>query len=94
MKSEFLYVAATVLLLSGCETTQPPPFDAAKSAENRREYNGIKGLIQKQKDQNYLLSAELQKQCDAARIDLAVAKATGDSDAAAAQQNIIDNTCV
>lgn len=93
----FRYTVLTgiiILLLSGCSTNAAPPYEREKSPENRTEYNGLKGLAQKQKDQNYLMSSALQRQCDAARIDLAVAKSTGDEYAAEASQAIIKRTCV
>ncbi|MDC8829286.1 hypothetical protein [Alteromonas gilva] len=94
MRHCLINVAGLLTLLSGCGVTQPEPFDAAKSPEERREYNGLKGLVQQQKDQNYLMAAALQQQCDAARVDLAVAQSTGDATAAAAQRKIMANTCL
>ena len=94
MRYCLIYITGALTLLSGCGVTQPKPFDTTKAPEERREYNGLKGLLQQQKDQNYLMSAELQQQCDTARVDLAVAQSTEDATAAAAQRKIIANTCL
>ena len=91
----FKYTVLTgiiILLLGGCSTNSAPPYERGKSPESRTEYNGIKGLAQKQKDQNYLMSLALQRQCDAARIDLAVAQSTGDEYGEQASQAIIQTT--
>ncbi|MFS1703512.1 hypothetical protein [Alteromonas sp. AMM-1] len=93
----FKYTVPTgfiILLLGGCATNYAPPYERDKSPESRTEYNGIKGLAQKQKDQNYLMSLTLQRQCDTARIDLAVAKSTGDEYGEQASQAMIQKTCV
>ena len=93
----FKYTVLTgiiILLFGGCSTNSAPPYERGKSPESRTEYNGIKGLAQKQKDQNYLMSLALQRQCDAARIDLAVAQSTGDEYGEQASQAIIQKTCV
>ena len=84
----------TILLLGGCSTSSAPPYEREKSRENRTEYNGLKGLAQQQKDQNYLMSLSLQRQCDAARIDQAVAQSKGDEYGEQASQAIIQKTCV
>ncbi|GEA07588.1 hypothetical protein KUL42_23490 [Alteromonas sp. KUL42] len=83
-----------IVALGACSSIQPPAYEKDKSPENRREYNGLKGVIQQQKDQSYLMSAELQKKCNAARIDHAVAESTGDDAQSKAQQAIIKATCV
>ncbi len=93
----FKYTVLTgliILLLSGCSTNSEPPYEREKSPESRTEYNGLKGLAQKQKDQNYLISIELQRQCDTARFDLAVAKSRGDEYGAQASQAILQRTYV
>lgn len=93
----FKYTVLTgiiILLLGGCSTNSAPSYEREKSPESRTEYNGIKGLAQKQKDQNYLMSLTLQRQCDTARIDLAVAKSTGDEYGEQASQAMIQKTCV
>lgn len=83
-----------IAALGACSSIQPPSYEKDKSPENRKEYNGLKGVIQQQKDQSYLMSAELQKKCDAARIDLAVAESTGEEAQSKAQRAIIKATCV
>ncbi|GGF63177.1 hypothetical protein [Alteromonas lipolytica] len=90
----WLATGFVVVFLSGCEATEPEPYQADRAPEERTEYNGWKGLVQQQKDQNYLMSAELRRKCDAARVDLAVAESTGDAQNAKIQRDIINNTCV
>ena len=43
-------------LLQACKATQPEPFQIDRAPEDRTEYNGLRGMVQQQKDQNYLMS--------------------------------------
>ncbi len=60
--------------LSACNSTTPEPYQTDRAPEERTEYNGVKGVLQQQKDQSYLLSKELSEKCENAKIDLAVAQ--------------------
>lgn len=79
--------------LFACNSTIPEPYQADRAPEERTEYNGVKGVIQQQKDQSYLLSKELSEKCENAKIDLAVAKATQSKVEAKRQQRIIELSC-
>ncbi len=89
-----IIIIITVLLLAGCNTTPPPAYQADREPENRDTYNGVSGLVQKQKDQNYLQAKALSDKCYAAKVDLAVAKSNNDEDEITHQQNVISLTCV
>lgn len=86
-------IAAFCFLMMGCQASQAPAYQADKSPEERTQYNGLDGAIQKQKDQNYLLSKELKDKCDEARIDLAVAQRESNEESASIHQGIIEKTC-
>ena len=79
--------------LSACNSTTPEPYQADRAPEERTEYNGVKGVIQQQKDQSYLLSKELSEKCENAKIDLAVAKLTQSKEEIKRQQRIIELSC-
>lgn len=88
------FTLATILLLSACGMTQAPPYEADKAPEHRENYSGAKGMAQYGKDQQYLAKKALSDQCEAARVDLAVAKNEGDQEEVDRQQEIISRTCV
>lgn len=82
-----------ILLLQACEATQPETFQADRAPEDRTEYNGLKGVVQQQKDQNYLMAKELADKCEAAKIDLAVALSKGNSQKIEESKDMISKTC-
>ena len=82
-----------LILLSGCELTEPEAYQADRPPENRTEYNGLEGVAQQQKDQGYLMNKELADKCTAARVDLAVAESQGNTADIQKQQSIISDTC-
>ena len=86
-------IAAFCFLLVGCQATQAPAYQANKSPEERTQYNGLDGVIQQQKDQNYLLSKELKDKCDKARIDLAVAQRERNDESVSIHEGTIEKTC-
>lgn len=81
------------LLVSGCNMTQPAPYQADRKPEDRTEYSGAEGLAQQQKDQNYLMDKELSDKCFAAKVDLAVAESEGDDKALDAHKRTIADSC-
>jgi len=82
------------LILSACNATQPPPYEADKAPEDRKNYSGAKGLMQHQKDQSYLAKKELSDKCEQAKVSQAVAKKEGNTEEVEKQQEVIDRTCV
>lgn len=85
---------SVVLLLTACGATSPPPYDKEKAPEDREYYQGATGLMQQQKDQNYLMKKELSEKCEQARLDLAVAESEGEgSDIIAHFKSVIKQSC-
>ncbi len=83
-----------VAMLTGCEATTPPPYEADKAPEDRTEYSGKDGLIQKMKDDNYLQRKQLMQQCDQARVDYAVAEQAGNQGEMLKQKAMINRNCM
>lgn len=84
---------SVVTLLTACGATSPPPYEKEKSAEEREYYQGATGLVQQQKDQNYLIKKEMSEKCEQARLDLAVAESEGQTDTIAHYQSVIKQSC-
>lgn len=91
--TKYFSLPLLLILLSGCELTEPEPYQADRAPENRTEYNGLEGVAQQQKDQGYLMNKELADKCTAARVDLAVAESQGNTADIQKQQSIISDTC-
>lgn len=91
--TKYFLLPLLLILLSGCELTEPEPYQADRPPENRTEYNGLEGVAQQQKDQGYLMNKELADKCTAARVDLAVAESQGNTTDIQKQQSIISDTC-
>lgn len=91
--TKYFILPLLLILLSGCELTEPEPYQADRPPENRTEYNGLEGVAQQQKDQGYLMNKELADKCTAARVDLAVAESQGNTTDIQKQQSIISDTC-
>lgn len=89
-----LTLIAFVSLISACNVTQAPPYEADKAVEDRKMYSGTEGMVQYGKDQNYLAKKELSQKCERARIDLAVAINEDDEKQISIQQGIIQRNCV
>lgn len=83
-----------IVLLSACGATQPAPYQKDKILEDRDQYNGLEGMAQYQKDQNYLVSKELSDKCTKAKIDLAVAETNKNANEIKKQNSLISNTCI
>ena len=91
--TKYFLLTLLLILLSGCELTEPEPYQADRPPENRTEYNGLEGVAQQQKDQGYLMNKELADKCTAARVDVAVAESQGNTTDIQKQQSIISDTC-
>ena len=83
-----------IMLLAACQVTQPPPYQKDRKPEDRTEYNGAEGMVQQQKDQNYLMSKELTDKCTDAKIDLAIAEANKKANEIKKQKSLIKEMCV
>jgi hypothetical protein len=81
-----------IAVLSGCSATLAPPYQKDRKPEDRDQYSGVEGMVQQQKDQNYLITKELRDNCFKAKIDLAVAE--NNEQDIAKQEDIIESTCI
>lgn len=81
-------------MLSACGATKPEPYESDVSPENRKEYSGVEGMAQYQKDQRYLMKQELADKCESAKMKLLIAESENDSDEIQKQQEAIEDTCV
>ena len=87
-------IITLIILLVGCNATQPPSYQKDRSPEDRNEYNGLEGMVQQQKDQNYLMSTEIADKCSSAKIDLAIAEADKNTKESKKQKAIISDACI
>ena len=77
MKNFFILSVFTLTLVA-CGSHQAPPYEKEKRPEDREQYSGVEGSIQKQKDQAYLINQANKVKCQDARLDLVDAEAEGD----------------
>ncbi|MDV6314907.1 hypothetical protein [Idiomarina sp. HP20-50] len=89
-----IIILLPAILLSACGATQPEPYEKDVSPKNRQEYNGIEGMAQYQKDQNYLMDKELADKCAAARMELIIAESENNTNEIKKQKALIEDTCV
>jgi hypothetical protein len=89
-----LILVSLIVFLSACGATQPPPYQKDKKPEDRDQYNGVEGMAQQQKDQNYLMSKELSDKCTEAKIDLAIAQTDKNTNEIEKQNALISSTCI
>jgi len=82
------------MLLVACKSTQPPSYQKDKEPEYRTEYNGVEGMAQQQKDQNYLMSKELTEKCTNAKINLAIAETEKKASEINKQKELIKSMCI
>jgi len=71
-------VSALTLTLAACGSHQAPPYEKEKRPEDREQYSGVEGSIQKQKDQAYMDNQANKLRCQDSRLDLVDAEAEGD----------------
>ncbi|MEI5640823.1 MULTISPECIES: hypothetical protein [unclassified Pseudoalteromonas] len=93
MKKVIIPVLATLFVV-GCEATTAELYQKDRKPEERTEYSGIEGLTQQQKDQNYLMRKELQDKCDNAKVNLAIAKSEGQTQAIEQHQEEVKDYCI
>lgn len=87
-------VISLIILLAACKVTQPPSYQKDRKPEDRNEYNGVEGMVQQQKDQNYLMSKELADKCITAQVDLAIAEIDENTSEIKKQKELIKSTCI
>ena len=87
-------VISLIILLARCKATQPPSYQKDRKPEVRNEYNGVEGMAQQQKDQNYLMSKELSDKCTKAKIDLAMSESENNVSEIKKQKELISLTCI
>lgn len=75
---KILIISAFTLTLVACGAHRAPPYEKEKRPEDRGQYSGVEGSIQKQKDQAYLTNQANKLKCQDARLDLVDAEAEGD----------------
>ena len=73
-----LIVGVFALTLIACSSHQAPPYEKDKRPQDRDQYSGIEGVIQKQKDEAYLANEANRFKCQDSRLDLVDAEAEGD----------------
>lgn len=83
-----------IAVLSGCSATLAPSYQKDRKPEDRTEYNGGEGMVQQQKDQNYLMSKELTVKCTDAKIDLAIAETDKKDSEINKQKELIKSMCL
>ena len=71
-------ISVFTLTLAACGSHQAPSYEKDKRPEDRGEYTGVEGSIQKQKDQAYLTNQANKLKCQDSRLDLVDAEAEGD----------------
>lgn len=76
--NKFLIISVFTLTTVACSSHQAPPYEKDKRPEDRGQYTGVAGSIQKQKDQAYLTNQANKLKCQDSRLDLVDAEAEGD----------------
>ncbi|PKG93368.1 hypothetical protein [Paraglaciecola sp. MB-3u-78] len=76
--NKIFIVSALTLTLVACGSHQAPAYETDKRPEDRGEYTGVAGVVQKQKDQAYMANQANKLRCQDSRLDLVDAEAEGD----------------
>ena len=92
--NKFLIVSAVAVTLIACGSHRAPPYEKEKRPEDRGQYSGIEGSIQKQKDQAYLANEANRFKCQDARLDLVDAEAEGDVNTIRRVKTRVQKLCV
>lgn len=93
MKKIFI-VSAFTLTLVACGARQAPPYEKDKRPKDRGQYSGVEGVIQKQKDQAYLIKEANKFKCQDARLDLVDAQAQADTNIVRRVKARVQRLCV
>jgi hypothetical protein len=78
LMKKIIIVSIFTLTLVACGAHRAPPYEKDKRPEDRGQYSGVAGVVQKQKDQAYLANEANKFKCQDARLDLVDAEAEGD----------------
>jgi hypothetical protein len=76
--NKIFIVGAFALTLIACGSHQAPPYEKDKRPQDRGQYSGVEGVVQKQKDEAYLANEANKFKCQDARLDLVDAEGEGD----------------
>ena len=90
---KFIPLLSILAILAGCEATTAPPYEKDKIPENRTNYSGAEGLIQQQKDQQYLMTKEQQDKCEQGKLDLLAATSEGKGELLKQFEAEIERSC-
>jgi predicted metal-dependent phosphoesterase TrpH len=92
--NKFFIVSALTLSLVACGSHQAPAYEKEKRPEDRGQYSGIEGVIQKQKDQAYMANQANKLRCQDSRLDLVDAEAEGDINMIRQVKSRVQKDCV
>jgi predicted metal-dependent phosphoesterase TrpH len=92
--NKIFIVSALTLTLVACGSYQAPPYEKEKRPEDRGEYSGVEGSIQKQKDQAYMANQANKLRCQDSRLDLVDAEAEGDVNTIRQVKARVQKNCV
>lgn len=76
--NKIFIISTFTLTLLACGAHRAPPYEKEKRPEDRGQYTGVAGSIQKQKDQAYLTNQANKLKCQDSRLDLVDAESEGD----------------
>jgi predicted metal-dependent phosphoesterase TrpH len=76
--NKIIILSIFTLTLVACGSYQAPAYEKEKRPEDRGQYTGVEGSIQKQKDQAYMANQANKLRCQDSRLDLVDAEAEGD----------------
>jgi hypothetical protein len=92
--NKIFIVSALTLTLVACGSHQAPAYEKEKRPEDREQYTGVEGVIQKQKDQAYLTQQANKLKCQDSQLDLVDAEAEGDVNMIRQVKSRVQKNCV
>lgn len=92
--NKIFIVSALTLTLVACGSHQAPAYEKEKRPEDRGQYTGVEGVIQKQKDQAYLTQQANKLKCQDSQLDLVDAEAEGDVNMIRQVKSRVQKNCV
>lgn len=92
--NKIFIVSALTLALVACGSHQAPAYEKEKRPEDRGQYTGVEGVIQKQKDQAYLTQQANKLKCQDSQLDLVDAEAEGDVNMIRQVKSRVQKNCV
>jgi predicted metal-dependent phosphoesterase TrpH len=76
--NKIFIISVLSLTIVACGSHQAPPYEKEKRPEDRGQYSGVEGSIQKLKEQAYLTNQANKLKCRDSKLDLVDAEAEGD----------------